>query len=728
LSFRNTGVTAQLVTFSSKTEGDPMGNQENKEPESYFDRKYVIPPRMVETVLRFERHYEAAKGAPVMIVGSSGVGKTMFIDIYKILYSEKDKKQNAHKPIVTINCAHYDKDLARSELFGYVKGAFTGAERNTEGLIQEADGGLLILEEIGNLPEGTQEKLLTFIETGEYYQVGGRKPIRANVQVLGATNDDSKLRPDFKYRFFRFYIPPLYERRGDILYYLDSKYPDLVLQLLRNEILALMTFNWEGNVRQIETIGKLLLREADTREDVRLEPVPTPFEARLDAIQGFIGEKSPSVSRVTRLFSELSELKVDALRLSSKPKSPSSESQFEKDSRFRKLQDGSIIIDRILRHFGMGLSNRDEKSDLVFPTESLNALLRYEHFKKRIQLEFDLHTKKKSIPSPSSFSMELFNSLKPHIDNLMRKGILSPDYGSADSDMDTAEKSFILGKATVEINNARFQQDKITQFRFVDRHIKPVCAFNISFIRRYVGIFEEINKGLDVYSALFFQNHRDNKDLLDVREGSALAPEMLEKVHSAFILDRYGPDNSWHFDLRVFMSLNSIKKFNTDDDIYKRIIKTNAQVKEGSETITIIPKLPVSVLKRALFEFLSGLRLPKNVEIPLHCLDQRAFFSGLARKHPSNKFLNSIATFSIFGSGEDSESADFLSMKPEDFKRFRIVEALKQTKGNRAEAARRLGIAVPTIYNQIKSLKIDVKNLEASKPVSKRAAGKATKK
>jgi DNA-binding NtrC family response regulator len=728
LELANTGFTAQSVTFSSETEGSLMGNEANEEPESYFNRKHVIPPRMVETVLRFERHYEAAKGAPVMIVGPSGVGKTMFIDIYKILYSQKDK-ENADKPIVTINCAHFDSDLARSELFGYVKGAFTGALKNTDGLIKEADGGLLILEEIGNLSEGTQEKLLTFIETGEYYQVGGRKPIRANVQILGATNDDSRLRLDFKYRFFRFHIPPLYERRGDILYYLAAKYPDLVLQLLRNEILALITFNWEGNVRQIETIGKLLLREADTRKDVRLEPVPTPFEARLDAIHGFIGEESPSVSRVTRLFSELSESKLDSLRLSSEPKSRSSESQFEKDPRFAKLQDVSVIIDRILWHFGLGLSNRDERSASVHSTEPLNVLLRYKPLRERIQLEFDLHTRKKTIPSRSFFSMELFNSLIPHIDKLMKHGILSPDYGVADSDVDAAEKSFILGKAIVEKNNERFQQDKIKKFRFVDRRTKPECAFKIAFIRRYVGIFEEINKGLEVYCALFFQNPRDNKDLLDVRKGSALAPEMLEKINSAFILDRYAEGNSWHFDLRVFMSLNSIKRFNIDDDIYKRIVITKALVKKGSETIRIIPKLPASVLKRVLFEFLSGLRLPKNVEIPLHCLDQRVFFSNLARKHPSNQFLNSIATFPIFGSGAaDSESVDFLSMRPKDFKRFQIVEALKRTNGNRAEAARALGIKEPTIYHQIRSLEIDVKNLEASKPVSKRGVRKASKK
>lgn len=117
-----------------------------------------------------------------MIVGPSGVGKTMFIDIYKILYSRKDK-ENAGKPIVTINCAHYDENLARSELFGYVKGAFTGAAKDTHGLIQEADGGLLILEEIGTLSHETQTKLLTQTSTspkGCFHNVGN---LRSFVQL-----------------------------------------------------------------------------------------------------------------------------------------------------------------------------------------------------------------------------------------------------------------------------------------------------------------------------------------------------------------------------------------------------------------------------------------------------------------------------------------------------------------------------------------------------------------
>jgi len=221
-------------------------------------RDYVIPPGLFESVLLFRAHYEAANGEPVLIEGPTGVGKRMFIDIFKILYREQHGDQ---PPIVTINCSHFGGDLARSELFGYVKGAFTGALKDKIGLVKTADTGLLILEEIGDLSPETQAKLLTFIEDKVYYRVGDVTPIKANVQILGATNHVKDLRDDFRYRFFRFSIPPLYQRRGDVLYYLDAKFPGLVRRLSPSEILALIAYNWPGNVREIDTFGRILYRE-----------------------------------------------------------------------------------------------------------------------------------------------------------------------------------------------------------------------------------------------------------------------------------------------------------------------------------------------------------------------------------------------------------------------------------------------------------------------------------
>ena len=127
--------------------------------------------------------------------------------------------------------------------------------------MEEANGGLLILEEIGELPLEVQAMLLTFIETGEYRKIGENETRRADVQIVGATNRESSLRDDFRYRFYPFYIPPIRERRGDVLYYLFDKYTDLTQALYRSEVLVLLSYNWPGNVREIERIAKLLMRE-----------------------------------------------------------------------------------------------------------------------------------------------------------------------------------------------------------------------------------------------------------------------------------------------------------------------------------------------------------------------------------------------------------------------------------------------------------------------------------
>ena len=115
--------------------------------------------------------------------------------------------------------------MERSELFGHVEGAFTEAIRDKKGLVEKADGGMLILEEVGELPLEVQAMLLTFIETGEYRRVGDENSRKATVKIVAATNRESALRADFRYRFFSYYIRPLHERRQDILYYFYELFP-----------------------------------------------------------------------------------------------------------------------------------------------------------------------------------------------------------------------------------------------------------------------------------------------------------------------------------------------------------------------------------------------------------------------------------------------------------------------------------------------------------------------
>ena len=219
--------------------------------------QYIIPPGLRYKVREFEAHCRVAQDAPIMICGPSGVGKSLFIHIFKQLHAEKLREKNFP---ATVNCSHFSGDIARSELFGHVRGAFTGAVEEKKGWIEKTDGGVLILEEVGDLPPETQAKLLSFVETGEYHKVGCSRIRRSSLQIIAATNRYENLREDFQPRFFPFHIPPLHERRGDLLYHLAMTIPELIGQLASWEVLALMAHDWPGNVREVERTALLLKR------------------------------------------------------------------------------------------------------------------------------------------------------------------------------------------------------------------------------------------------------------------------------------------------------------------------------------------------------------------------------------------------------------------------------------------------------------------------------------
>ncbi len=224
-------------------------------------KRLIVPPGLKHLIKEFEAHVDIAEDTPIMICGPSGSGKSLFLHIYKKLCQEK------HGPncrIKTVNCSHFSGDLARSELFGHVKGAFTGAMKNTKGWIQHADNGILVLEEIGDLSREIQANLLSFVETGKFNKVGSIRTEKADVRIIATTNREENLRTDFHSRFFSFYIPPLYERRQDILYYLVHKFPDLPATLAPWEVTVLLAYNWPGNVREIEKLGRLLMCKKQT--------------------------------------------------------------------------------------------------------------------------------------------------------------------------------------------------------------------------------------------------------------------------------------------------------------------------------------------------------------------------------------------------------------------------------------------------------------------------------
>jgi two-component system NtrC family response regulator len=214
----------------------------------------------------------------VLITGESGTGKELCARA--IHYNSARSVHN----FVPINCGAIPENLIESELFGYVKGAFTGANTDKEGLIESADGGTLLLDEIGEMPKNLQVKLLRFLQDQQIQRVGGTSFKKVDVRIIAATNskelegEDSSLRSDLYYRLSEFQIdlPPLREREKDILLIAKAiiernriKFGAAKLQMSTRAENALMGYSWPGNVRELEN---KLSRAAITCKNQIIEP------------------------------------------------------------------------------------------------------------------------------------------------------------------------------------------------------------------------------------------------------------------------------------------------------------------------------------------------------------------------------------------------------------------------------------------------------------------------
>ncbi|MCU0614013.1 MAG: sigma-54 factor interaction domain-containing protein [Desulfobacterales bacterium] len=140
---------------------------------SQNDHPLVVPPGLRDAVRDFEAHWAVSDNEPIMVLGATGVGKSLFLHLSRQFFNEQHAGSKKQPPIVEANCGHFsgkhsDLNMTRSELFGHVKGSSSVANKDKVGLVELADGGLLILEEIGELSLEAQSMLLTFIETGDY--------------------------------------------------------------------------------------------------------------------------------------------------------------------------------------------------------------------------------------------------------------------------------------------------------------------------------------------------------------------------------------------------------------------------------------------------------------------------------------------------------------------------------------------------------------------------------
>ncbi len=211
----------------------------------------------------------------IIIIGETGTGKELIVNA--IHYSSLRK----NAPLVVVNCAALPENLLESELFGHVKGAFTGAYEDKKGKFEIADSGTLFLDEVGAIPINLQPKLLRVIETQEFEPVGSTKTVLCDVRIIAATNVDLKkaiergeFREDFYYRLnvFPIYLPSLHQRVEDIPYLVDH-FIEMYSNELKKEIKGvekevldiLISYSWPGNVRELENVMEraIVLCETD---------------------------------------------------------------------------------------------------------------------------------------------------------------------------------------------------------------------------------------------------------------------------------------------------------------------------------------------------------------------------------------------------------------------------------------------------------------------------------
>ncbi|MVT08026.1 sigma-54-dependent transcriptional regulator [Chitinophaga tropicalis] len=211
---------------------------------------------------------QAGKVAPadttVLLLGETGTGKEVFAQAIHT------NSKRAGKPFVALNCSAFSRELLESELFGYKAGAFTNANRDKKGLIEEANTGTLFLDEIGEMPVDLQAKLLRVLETGEFIKIGDTKPTKVNVRIIAATNRDLKeeaekghFREDLYYRLnvFSITLPPLRERKKDIpalAEYFTGIFSARINQRKQKVspafIEKLQQHEWKGNIRELKNV------------------------------------------------------------------------------------------------------------------------------------------------------------------------------------------------------------------------------------------------------------------------------------------------------------------------------------------------------------------------------------------------------------------------------------------------------------------------------------------
>ncbi|UCD78995.1 MAG: sigma-54-dependent Fis family transcriptional regulator [Desulfobacterales bacterium] len=245
----------------------------------------------------------AATGLNTIVCGETGVGKELVV---KMLF---EKSPRFGKPFVKVNCAAMPDTLLESEMFGYEQGAFTGAIRKMRGKFEQADGGVLFLDEIGDMPLTLQAKLLHALQDGEFTPLGSENSFKSNVWLIAATNHDihqdmkeEKFRPDLYYRINEasIYIEPLRNRPEDIPFLIKYYADKYTMQFSKKQpcsispeiIDRLCRYRWPGNVRELQNVLRriILLKEG---EEALESMIPGSVNSNHNAHAPLLDEPAP---------------------------------------------------------------------------------------------------------------------------------------------------------------------------------------------------------------------------------------------------------------------------------------------------------------------------------------------------------------------------------------------------------------------------------------------------
>ena len=283
----------QLVVVVDRAAEKARLRHRVRELERRVGQQYTFEDMIGESVELKRVQQLARQVAPtdstVLLEGPTGSGKELFA---QALHQASARKA---KPFVAVNCSAFPKDLLESELFGYKKGAFTGALTDKKGLLEEANGGTLFLDEIGELELNVQAKFLRVLEMQQFTKLGDTKPTSVNIRMVAATNRNLKLeaaegrfRPDLYYRLsvFTIQVPPLKDRTADVAplarHFLQHFAARLSKRLpgLADDTLALLErYPWPGNVRELKNVLERAAILAPAGEPLAAAYLPDEFHA-----------------------------------------------------------------------------------------------------------------------------------------------------------------------------------------------------------------------------------------------------------------------------------------------------------------------------------------------------------------------------------------------------------------------------------------------------------------